>query len=501
MAATTEALIAELHARTYSWEALERAGLNFSSVQEEELLSWLKRDAAKFNEILTRSSLGLETQPTMQLLRTLSRRADLATALKESGLGSGSDFQCSFDESPRDGGCQIKCDGGRTSKCDRAERKCRELGHCVRVDLNRDHTWATLKSLQVYMPAPPPVCDGYAFGANGSAPVPIEAPLAVEFDDLGPGGAPREEWCYRDTTVPNPGLHVPAGRGCRLETCFDLDRCRPRRGDGPQAPLRVFIDTPTPKTYDMRRWPECMRQTLRGGIVERPEDACLVVPTVNINCEWDVCDPSTHSMLAAMPSWGGKGHNHVVWDYIDNKQVKYRYDEALLMKTSMALDAYRPGFDLPMPLLPNGEAARVTPRELRAAQGKRTILASFKGVCQAKSRRPMLERLHNGRDLIMLCTEKGPSAAQYDFKTMMLTSVFSVAPAGNGFHSFRLAEAIFFGSIPVIVDPEVVLPFCGALDWRRFSVRIAPSDIPKLPEILRAIPPERIARCSGGSPK
>ena len=105
----------------------------------------------------------------------------------------------------------------------------------------------------------------------------------------------------------------------------------------------------------------------------------------------------------------------------------------------------------------------------------------------------MLERLHNGRDLIMLCTEKGPSAAQYDFKTMMLTSVFSVAPAGNGFHSFRLAEAIFFGSIPVIVDPEVVLPFCGALDWRRFSVRIAPSDIPKLPEILRAIPPERIA--------
>ena len=193
VAATTEALIAELHARTYSWEALERAGLNFSSVQEEELLSWLKRDAAKFNEILTRSSLGLETQPTMQLLRTLSRRADLATALKESGLGSGSDFQCSFDESPRDGGCQIKCDGGRTSKCDRAERKCRELGHCVRVDLNRDHTWATLKSLQVYMPAPPPVCDGYAFGANGSAPVPIEAPLAVEFDDLGPGGAPREE--------------------------------------------------------------------------------------------------------------------------------------------------------------------------------------------------------------------------------------------------------------------------------------------------------------------
>jgi len=47
-----------------------------------------------------------------------------------------------------------------------------------------------------------------------------------------------------------------------------------------------------------------------------------------------------------------------------------------------------------------------------------------------------------------------------------------VAPAGNGLHSFRLAEAIFFGSLPVIVDDEIVLPFCPVLDWRRFSIRI-----------------------------
>ena len=81
---------------------------------------------------------------------------------------------------------------------------------------------------------------------------------------------------------------------------------------------------------------------------------------------------------------------------------------------------------------------------------------------------------------------------QFDYKTLMLTSVFSVAPAGNGLHSFRLAEAIFFGSIPVIVDDQIVLPFCSVLDWRRFSVRILSSDIPRLPEILRGIPRERI---------
>ena len=130
--------------------------------------------------------------------------------------------------------------------------------------------------------------------------------------------------------------------------------------------------------------------------------------------------------------------------------------------------------------------------ELRAAAGKRTILASFKGVCQGKSNRPALSKLHNGRDLVMLCTGRG-GATQWDYKALMLSSTFSVAPAGNGLHSFRLAEAIFFGSIPVIVDDQIVLPYCSALDWTRFSVRIHPSEIGQLPSILRAIPPERVA--------
>ena len=142
--------------------------------------------------------------------------------------------------------------------------------------------------------------------------------------------------------------------------------------------------------------------------------------------------------------------------------------------------------------MPNGEAARVTPAELAAAASRRTILASFKGICQPKSMRPELSRMHDGKSLIMLCTEKTQSK-HWDYKTLMLSSVFAVAPAGNGLHSFRLVEAIFFGAIPVIVDDEVILPFCSVLDWRRFSVRIRQSQIRQLPEILRRIPRERIA--------
>ena len=49
------------------------------------------------------------------------------------------------------------------------------------------------------------------------------------------------------------------------------------------------------------------------------------------------------------------------------------------------------------------------------------------------------------------------------------------------------------GSIPVIVDDEIVLPFCSALDWRRFSVRIPAAKISQLPMILKAIPPATVA--------
>ena len=157
----------------------------------------------------------------------------------------------------------------------------------------------------------------------------------------------------------------------------------------------------------------------------------------------------------------------------------------------MNIDHYRPGFDVPFPLLPNGVATHVTPSELAAAQGRRHILLSFKGVCQAASNRNKLAALHNGRDVIAVCSNNA-KAAQYDYKTLMLSSTFSAAPAGNGLHSYRLAESIFLGTIPVIVDDKIILPFCSVLDWPAFSVRISSNQIPSLPKILGGIPSKRV---------
>ena len=107
--ASTASLIAELHSRAYDWEVLEGARLGMSSFKEQELLHFLRRNASQFRLYLEGSSLGLGIHSTSQLLQAVSRRPDLAVALRATGLGAGSDFKCDFDESPRDAGCQVRC--------------------------------------------------------------------------------------------------------------------------------------------------------------------------------------------------------------------------------------------------------------------------------------------------------------------------------------------------------------------------------------------------------
>ena len=108
-------LVAELHSRAYGWEVLHAARLDFRDFSELDLVSWLRRDSEKFRAVLASASLGLSAFTPSELLREASARPDLGQALAATGLGSGSDFSCAQDESPRDGGCQIRCQVGSTT--------------------------------------------------------------------------------------------------------------------------------------------------------------------------------------------------------------------------------------------------------------------------------------------------------------------------------------------------------------------------------------------------
>ena len=55
------------------------------------------------------------------------------------------------------------------------------------------------------------------------------------------------------------------------------------------------------KSFEMARTKLTARKTMGGAMVGESKSACLVIPTLNINCEWDQCDPSTHLRLRALP--------------------------------------------------------------------------------------------------------------------------------------------------------------------------------------------------------
>lgn len=78
-------------------------------------------------------------------------------------------------------------------------------------------------------------------------------------------------------------------------------------------------------------------------------------------------------------------------------------------------------------------------------------------------------------------------ASTYDkeqFIKVLKRSYYTLCPPGIGTSSYRLFEAMRFGSVPVIIADDLVLP--DGPDWQMCSIRIAEQDIAYLSDILRA---------------
>ena len=72
-------------------------------------------------------------------------------------------------------------------------------------------------------------------------------------------------------------------------------------------------------------------------------------------------------------------------------------------------------------------------------------------------------------------------------------SLFCLAPSGWGW-GWRLTLCVITQSIPVIIQPNVTQPFEELLPYESFSLRYEKEDIPRLPQLLRAVPKETICR-------
>ena len=175
-----------------------------------------------------------------------------------------------------------------------------------------------------------------------------------------------------------------------------------------------------------------------------------------------------------------------------------------VVHVSLCLDAksYRPGVDVSFPaVLP---AALGSAEQLGRPFEYRPYLLTFKGR-RTHGVRMAVFALHNGRDIHCvdssdeIMTTRRQSGIDYCpadawAKELHAKSKFAMCPRGDAVYSFRMAEALSCGAVPVIIGDGWVLPFSEVIDYREvcICVRETPEDLEALPARLRAIPDARV---------
>lgn len=112
---------------------------------------------------------------------------------------------------------------------------------------------------------------------------------------------------------------------------------------------------------------------------------------------------------------------------------------------------------------------------------KRDIFCSFMGRFDThKCRIDMCNSLKNDSKFVFY-----DSVGYEEYKKILNQSVFTLAPRGYGYTSFRIYEAILAESIPIYIwENKKILPFEDILKWEEFSIVINANEIQNLPNLL-----------------
>mmetsp|Transcript_17850 Transcript_17850/g.23361 ORF Transcript_17850/g.23361 Transcript_17850/m.23361 type:complete len:264 (-) Transcript_17850:29-820(-) len=147
---------------------------------------------------------------------------------------------------------------------------------------------------------------------------------------------------------------------------------------------------------------------------------------------------------------------------------------------------YRRGVDISFPAPAVNPAQRSMQRrqELQSCKKpNRRFLISFVGRLVMSRIRQKLGTLDNGKDIIFR-TKEDMVELNSSFKSALANSEFAAVPRGDALFSYRFAEVLSYGAIPVIYADGWVLPFSEILNYSEFAVVISERDYARTREIL-----------------
>ncbi|XP_059657596.1 probable glycosyltransferase At5g03795 [Cornus florida] len=122
---------------------------------------------------------------------------------------------------------------------------------------------------------------------------------------------------------------------------------------------------------------------------------------------------------------------------------------------------------------------------------QRPILAFFAGKMHGRVRPKLLKFWRNKSEDMRIYGPLPKVSKIMSYVQFMKLSKYCICPMGYEVNSPRIVEAIYYECVPVIIADNFVLPFNEVLNWNAFSVIVAEKDIPKLRDILLAIPLRR----------
>jgi hypothetical protein len=333
---------------------------------------------------------------------------------------------------------------------------------------------------------------------------------------------------------------------CTPHHCLDWTRCE----WGKPLTLHVYSPPRTAEAayvqaHHSQVWLDVLatlQQSTRH--VRDASRACLLVPWMDVLCTSNDCTnptvdtPKADWLIRAieqLPHWRG-GTNHVLFDMSSNHAPRLPVGRGFYMATSFwsAGSSYRHGHDQALPLWNQKWPQFLSPDAAkRRRSDARDKLLVFKGQrmfwcasCAPKDLadalksneertlhthgwvRNQLHLLHNGRDIITLgtctrelknkklcdaacqtrCKRDAVENNKTEFHTLLCDSVFGLVLPGITPMSYRLAETMACGAIPVIVSDFMMLPLSHVVDWPFLSFSFPEQMLANVPDILRSVP-------------
>jgi len=203
----------------------------------------------------------------------------------------------------------------------------------------------------------------------------------------------------------------------------------------------------------------------------------------NLNNEQNICkraqrmrSSSFRPLVWLTTESNARGVSHL-WSKCHPRHYGVYYvSQCFDTKRAKWMDIPMPTFTYPHPGYPKSREEN----KIRCSNAKYD--AAFKGQSNSPERQALLPLRNNPKYIIEENSRMGERDER--MSELLHDARFGFVPAGDGWHSYRLAETMAMGVVPIILADGLALPFEDILDWSEFSIRISMNDVQRIPQII-----------------